>query len=216
MTINISSSPPTSGQSPPELMNINQITLKERNRCLSTGRSGHPPRVTWTGVRVPSAIAIIPAANGIQRSLSDFSSNLGKFSPVEGPQLLPTIVVVCAEVIVLKCIRRPTEDVISTVFFTILFGGFAWPVWSNLKRMHDHLDEIHGKIEALQYSVTSLELASNVRPAVHLFLSPIHTISSPTRRKKMMRYHHHKHLNEPRNPLFQEQLWCPKDTMKLR
>jgi hypothetical protein len=44
-------------------------------------------------------------------------------------------------------------DILSTIFFTILLGSFAWPVWSNLKRVHCRLDEVFAKIEALQQSI---------------------------------------------------------------
>lgn len=59
----------------------------------------------------------------------------------------------CVEAVFLKFLRRSNADVLSIIFFTILSGGFAWPVWSNLKRVHCRLDEVFAKIEALQQSI---------------------------------------------------------------
>ena len=59
----------------------------------------------------------------------------------------------CVETAFLKWIRRSNRDVLSTIFFTILLGSFAWPLWSNLKRLHCRLDDVFEKIEVLQRSI---------------------------------------------------------------
>ena len=59
----------------------------------------------------------------------------------------------CVETAFFKWIRRSNEDVLSTIFFTLLFGGFAWPAWSHLKCMNYRLDELSKKIEVLEHAV---------------------------------------------------------------
>jgi hypothetical protein len=50
----------------------------------------------------------------------------------------------------LVLIRRPMEDFISAVFFTVLLTSFAWPVWTTLKPMDHRLEEINVKMDVLQ------------------------------------------------------------------
>jgi len=68
----------------------------------------------------------------------------------------------CVETAFLKWIRRSNQDVLSTIFFTILLGSFAWPLWSNLKRLHCRLDDVFEKIEALQQSIKVTVVSSPV------------------------------------------------------
>jgi hypothetical protein len=68
----------------------------------------------------------------------------------------------CVETAFLKWIRRSNQDVLSAIFFTILLGSFAWPVWSNLKRVHCRLDDVFGKMEALQQSIKVTVVSSRV------------------------------------------------------
>ena len=69
----------------------------------------------------------------------------------------------CVETAFLKWIRRSDEDVLSTIFFTILLGSFAWPVWSNLQRVRCQLYEVFGKLEALQQSIEVIVVSPRVR-----------------------------------------------------
>ncbi|KAI0257031.1 hypothetical protein BJV78DRAFT_1150055 [Lactifluus subvellereus] len=102
-----------------------------------------------------SVPAVVSAPNGLQRSISNASSNLGKLALVERRQLAPILVAVCAEAAFLQWIGRSPEDVVLTICFMLLSGGFAWPAWSHLKRMHRRLDEVFEKVETLEHAVRS-------------------------------------------------------------
>ena len=48
----------------------------------------------------------------------------------------------------LKLIGRPTKDVLFAILFTVLFG-FAFPVWSKLKRVQRQLDALQRSIKVM-------------------------------------------------------------------
>ncbi|KAH9964230.1 hypothetical protein BC827DRAFT_59967 [Russula dissimulans] len=121
----------------------------------------------------PRPSVTIPVPKVIQDSISTIASTLDKsLVPVEWDHLVPIVIVVCVETAFLKWIRRSNEDVLSTLFFTFLLGSFAWPLWFNLKHIHRRLDDVSGKIEALQQSIKSLETTPVVRPPVGHFDAP--------------------------------------------
>jgi hypothetical protein len=113
---------------------------------------------------IPYPSVTISVPKEIQQSISIISATLDKFAPVQRHQLVPIVAVVCVETAFLKWIRRSNEDVLSTIFFTILLGSFAWPVWSNLQRVHCRLDDVSERIEALQRSVQALEKTTVICP----------------------------------------------------
>jgi hypothetical protein len=53
--------------------------------------------------------------------------------------------------------------VLSAIFFTSLFGSLAWPVWSILRRVQCQLDDVSGKIDALQQSIKVIVISPHVR-----------------------------------------------------
>jgi hypothetical protein len=57
------------------------------------------------------------------------------------------------EAIFLKLVGRNGKDILSVLFFSALLGRLAWPVWSNLKHLHHRLDDLFGRIEAVQQSL---------------------------------------------------------------
>jgi tetratricopeptide (TPR) repeat protein len=106
------------------------------------------------------------AFNEIQKALSDIASNLGKLVPVERQHVAPPAVAAFVYLFFLMLIRRPVEDFISAVFFTVLLTSFAWPVWTALKLMYHRLDEINVKMDVLQNSIECIELAVSRRPTI--------------------------------------------------
>jgi hypothetical protein len=53
----------------------------------------------------------------------------------------------------LVLMRRPFENVLSAISFTILLTSIAWPMWITLKPMHRRIDEINMKTDVLHASI---------------------------------------------------------------
>ncbi|KAH9960761.1 hypothetical protein BGW80DRAFT_923381 [Lactifluus volemus] len=159
MNADISSSLPTSSHPPQHKDGIyveKVVSSGAEGQSMPQGSPdriihGPSPKVTSRLLTFFSFIA--PALNGPRCLISNVSSTLGELVPIERHQLTPIVVVVCVETAFLKWIRRSSEDVLSTIFFTFLLGSFAWPAWSHLKRVHCQLSELHGRMEALEDAV---------------------------------------------------------------
>ncbi|KAI0294974.1 hypothetical protein BC826DRAFT_299171 [Russula brevipes] len=171
MTTNIPGSPTSVAQLAQDLKGLNE------DKSWSTGVEGVVLEGSSDDIHWPASRFTITIPKWVQRSISLISPTLDESA---WHHLVSIAFVICAEVVLLKWIHRSDEDVLSAIFFTFLLGSFAWPVWSDLKRIQSRLGGVSGRVESLQRSIESLKSPRAVHPTVEHVTVPAEPNISPS------------------------------------